>query len=106
MSKVRDCLWWVCTAGLLVGAVLLLTVGAERAGGAHHLGGPTLCDANDLLDKSCDFPGACVNACANKCDDWTSCKKCCTAFLRSSAAYKACRDACADVWDPNAAAEP
>ncbi len=64
------------------------------------------CTPAELQDKSCENPGNCTNACANKCDGFTNCKKCCTAFKGENESYDECRSDCKDVYTEDGTALP
>jgi hypothetical protein len=87
MSRAKLCTVLV-TLGLLV----------ALAGGGDRITAPPKECTPIPEDATCGNPKNCINACAARCDSYTSCAQCCQQFGNYPAAYQACLQHCRDVW--------
>jgi len=91
--------WWAGLTTLAV-ALMPLTLWAHARADADPSAQDSFkhCTPKELQSATCEAPGNCINACANKCGTGTACLQCCAAFSSSEPDYKACRQLCTDVW--------
>lgn len=91
---------WAMLTALVVALLPVTFRGHAIAEDDSNVYGFKHCDARGLQDKTCNDPGQCINACANKCtESYLSCKQCCAAFSVHGESYWSCMDLCFWTWN-------